>query len=193
MFSRKKINNRILQDDDNASSIHNIMNLVPDAVEQELGIKIYYMTYKFTYSNQVSNSHSSPVNGTTNFLRHKDMPLYYQGFRGHVLMHICNSIDGITRYLSRHHPESINGLNFGSGGGSSIDGLINNTESFKLKSISYDCNIFLDDFPVLKKETNKILNLEKLRNSQSSSHNVSHSKQLVDLSGKYLREGYRVI
>lgn len=100
-------------------------------------------------SNKVSNSHSCPKNGVSNFMRVSDKPLYYPGLTGRIWYRT----DG-SDYSSFSDP--VSGLvHTGTGGYGAYSGKW--TDLYKMYALvnkekelyycSYDCKVFGDDFP----------------------------------------------
>ena len=121
--------------------------------------KLIGLVFEVRYSKIVGNTHSCPINGVTNWaLREEGKPTGYPGFHGRVWLRFMNnqgSFGSNVLYKT--------GLNTGTGGGGSYDGIWKQliTASYKLSKVtnetnetelrnkynlfcySYDCKIFL--------------------------------------------------
>lgn len=127
----------------NATSIQDIIDMSIEAAKQidpKSALKSVILNVK--YSENVSNSHSSPVKGVSNWCgRDKDQPTGYPGLYGNIIFeyekyHSSNDI--FTAY-----GKGIVGINTGSGGYNSKG--------------NYGVTIFLDDFPLIKAKIEKEL------------------------------------
>lgn len=96
--------------------------------------------YELRYYDHVSNSHSAPINGETNWGRKKEgIPTGYPGFKGRVWGYDNSVGCSISEYCGAFYNKvKIPGLHTGSGGGSG--------------EYRYEFQFFLDDFPSFKKE-----------------------------------------
>jgi len=99
-------------------------------------IKIFNLDVN--YSESVSNSHSCPKNGVSNFGGRecfpdgKPRPRGYPGFRGKIIFQLSHNLGWASDVMKN------TGLHIGSGGGSGN------------LMYHYEFNLFLDDFPVIK-------------------------------------------
>jgi hypothetical protein len=102
-----------------------------DSVRDSFSVKITYL--ELTWSDSVSNTHSCPHNGVTNWgSDRKDAPRGYPGWRGRIEYEISHEIPGFSSSLmegSRIH--------IGSGGGGGL-------------KYGYSVQFFADDWPELQ-------------------------------------------
>lgn len=91
------------------------------------------LSMQLIFSDLVSNSHSAPKSGVTNWYRDKALPLGYPGFRGQV------SWRDNKRWSDHHRARTemldLIGVHTGTGGGG-----------------TYECRIYIDDWPGLQQE-----------------------------------------
>lgn len=132
------------------------------------------LAFKMEYSPKVSNSHAHPHNGVGNFNRKDDLPLYYPGFEGRIWFRTSRSFDGFSSSLMNEVM-----VHTGTGGGGGYGGPWENIgthvyklrqECFKVDNIhtfSYDCRIFLDDFPAISNNITKQITYDVLNDKQS--------------------------
>ena len=140
--------------------------------------KLIGLVFEVRYSKIVGNTHSCPINGVTNWaLREEGKPTGYPGFHGRVWLRFMNnqgSFGSNVLYKT--------GLNTGTGGGGSYDGIWKQliTASYKLSKVtnetnetelrnkynlfcySYDCKIFLDDFSGMQHLFNKLITFDAI-------------------------------
>jgi hypothetical protein len=95
---------------------------------------------RMQWGNHVSNTHSAPRGGVTNWDRDPLLPAGYPGWTGRVTMQVRvpNNHDGFgSDYFAK------TGVHTGTGGGcGQIDGI---------RNYSYDVTVFADDFATMKK------------------------------------------
>ena len=152
------------------------------SLEADLGIKITQLDLRF--DTLVSNSHSSPLNGVTNWSRVSDIPSGYPGW--------CGQFQG-TNIRYEEYETFFNvfsyffpGVNTGSGSGGD--------------KFNYSLSIFIDDFPKIKSEYEKYLELnpkyvkfkEETKLSESRlqhfcENSVSNNTELKALKEQYLK------
>jgi hypothetical protein len=101
-----------------------------DQIRSEFSIRITYLDLK--WSNNISNSHSCPRTGVTNWMRSNDKPLGYPGWTGRIEYVISHELPGFGDLFRGI------GINTGTGGG---DGT----------KYGYDVRFFADDWPGLSK------------------------------------------
>ena len=98
-----------------------------------------------TFDMSIPNTHSCPINGTTNWWGTKDAPKGYPGFAGRLWLVYKYSPSGFGRELAKDssiHPGS---------GGSGYYDLANHLCDYdKEYPLSWYCKIFIDDFPKLE-------------------------------------------
>lgn len=103
------------------------------------------------WSSHVSNSHSCPLNGVTNWCNsYDDRPTGYPGWQGRIKFKTTCEIPGFMSALFKN-----TGINLGSGGGGG-------------QYYTYDVSIFVDDWPKLRKATH----LSLLKNNTYSENFV---------------------
>lgn len=86
----------------------------------------------FSYCLNLSNTHSSPKSGVTNWRREKTLPMGYSGWRGRIRFNFSEDLPGfLSDYMSRFN------IHLGTGGGSH-------------KDLYYDFCLWADDWPAWK-------------------------------------------
>lgn len=96
--------------------------------------KLVYIKFKVEWNNNISNTHSAPRNGVTNWYREEDKPKSYPGWKGRITF----KIDGCVQ-LSHLFDNHICGINTVAGGGG--------TDS----EFNYEVCLFADDWPEMYK------------------------------------------
>lgn len=108
------------------------------------GIPIFEeLHWEVNYYDHVSNSHSAPINGETNWGERKEgVPTGYPGFSGRIWGSYNPKDRSISEYCGNfsHDRVIIPGLHTGSGGGGGD------------RKFSYQFQFFLEDFPTFKEE-----------------------------------------
>lgn len=160
------------------TNLFEIWDSVLDKHPNQLGVFMH-----LTHSYNVSNTHSSPKNGVTNFCSKNNLPKGYPGFFGRIWIFTYNKLDRYKRMPPwGHDVYHRSGIHTGSGG-SGIYGFseINNTIISDLKEkynfcintkyseiykttrykqhcpYGFEVKIFLDDFPELFAEERRQL------------------------------------
>jgi len=122
----------------NATSIPHLIQLCKEIAKKVWDVELDF-TLDIRYSNQVSNTHSAPVGDVRNWHGEADKPCGYAGFHGRI-RGTCQGktdISGSNFFNgAQNFEKGIVGINTGSGGGGRF---------------SYDVSLFLDDFPLIKK------------------------------------------
>ena len=91
------------------------------------------LNMQLIFSDLVSNSHSAPKSGVTNWYRDKALPLGYPGYRGQVTWR--DNKYRSDQHLARSEMLDLIGVHTGTGGGG-----------------TYECRIYIDDWPNLRQE-----------------------------------------
>ena len=141
----------------------------------------------------LSNSHSSPIEGKTNFFRKDDLPTFYKGWNGIITIVFSKEENtGKNRDKIENILKNFPGINTGSGGYRGKE-----YKSVKGYVLQYDLRLYLSDFPELKKLhmkyeslldkkdkwDKKIENLCNIKNEQDEEI-ISNSLKLKDIDNK---------
>lgn len=195
MFSTNDFDRSILEGFNNSETIHDIVSSMPSMVSTIYKKQIYHIDYNMSYSAYIANTHSAPITGVENFTRDENLPLHYAGYIGTMTVHIEK--DGgfaeLTRYFSGSGKDSIKGINFGSGGGGgSVLYMNSNTRDIatNISILSYQCTVFIDDFPNLKKNTERLIWLSGLKHLCTNPSFSRHYKKLKDIKGSWVLKGH---
>ena len=89
------------------------------------------LSMQLMFSDLVSNSHSAPKSGVTNWYRDKALPLGYPGYRGQVTW--SDNKRRSDQHLARSEMLDLIGVHTGTGGGG-----------------TFECRIYIDDWPGLR-------------------------------------------
>lgn len=129
------------------------------------------LSFDLQYSTSVSNSHDAPHNGVTNWSgQNKSAPLYYRGLVGRIWYRLSRKNPGFSSNLF-----GCTMVHTGTGGGGGYNGPWEKVSNYEynlrrsncrvddLYIFSFDCRIFLDDFPALDNEINKRITYDLLR------------------------------
>lgn len=132
------------------------------------GSRLLALAFRAQYSDTVSNSHSAPLNGETNWGgKKKDVPRSYPGFHGRIWMAVPRGTKEIDRY-NTDITSIMNQMRIftGTGGYGNYDSpFVANMLSWKghrlfwhdiferVDMYSYDFRIYLDDFSSIKMGT----------------------------------------
>ena len=117
-----------------------------DKIRDVFGIKITLLELK--WEENVSNTHSCPFNGVTNWSREHGLPTGYPGWRGRIDFSLTVDPPGMGSDMLKG-----TGINTGSGGGGH-------------QSRSYDVKFFEDDWPGLARTRNEVL-IQQIKNEAS--------------------------
>lgn len=116
-----------------------------EATFEQLNFEIYY-------SENVSNSHSAPINGVENWGGKEGLPKGYPGFQGRITGEYTSDKKSISEYCGSFYGKvKIPCIHTGSGGGGG-DG-----------KFGYQIQFFIDDFPNFKKEFEAEYGLRKAK------------------------------
>jgi hypothetical protein len=99
------------------------------------------------FENVVSNSHSAPINGVSNFSRETGKPLGYPGWHGNIDVHIDGGYDrsvGDACEMLNHYAK----IHTGSGGS-------------RKHGLGWDGRIYASDFPKMEERILGVLKLQK--------------------------------
>jgi len=152
----------------NATSFSEYVKLCIEYINKiNEGIGITYSGLKFHslyYSENLSNSHSSPIGMPTNWSGKAELPTGYPGWRGRVTFK-KEYVLSKKKYMSSSDYSEINdiykgilGLNTGTGGGG-------------YEECSYDVSLFIDDFPLIKEKYNRLSYLKEKKEAHTSEVN----------------------
>lgn len=108
---------------------------------------------RMSYSTKVSNSHSSPRKGKTNWGGYRDkegIPKGYPGFRGYINYSLwCPKHEEDMRFVDFRRCLGVFGIHTGTGGG-------RGDEPDGTQKYGYDVKVFVDDFDAIKEHINEI-------------------------------------
>ena len=159
----------------NSLTFFDLVNDAFDVADEHLkqyGSRMVGLAVQGSYHDQISNTHSCPHNGITNWGgKHADRPTGYPGFYGRIWMVVPHG----TKDLQTHRFPGVDitdvmnqmGLHTGTGGYGEYNSPFipthfkhnsprNGTRAFwkylyeLVDMYSYDCRIYVDDFPSLK-------------------------------------------
>lgn len=118
----------------------------------------------------VLNTHSSPINGIRNFSRESYKPTCYKGWNGTIVIVLKKRPVGFCSNIIGYKT----GVNTGSGGyrGDSYKGLEN------CYVTAYELRMYIDDFPIIKKQYEKLLEYENLYNRYINQLCIKEDKAL---------------
>lgn len=150
-----------------------------------------------TYSDKVSNTHSCPRNGKTNWRWHNHLPKGYPGWKGRV-----------WAFYSKQQPwmsSDVFGnslIHTGSGGYGvySIGDPIKASIQFREDSssytyngqyvypVSYGCEVFLDDLPAYKKVIEKEILIHDKKYKEKLTEHLLHGTRPTGFKPKYINK-----
>ena len=142
------------------STMDELAECVLMTIQHKTKKKCVWFKWEVEYNRKVSNSHSAPLCGVTNWTGDDDKPMWYRGFSGRVWIRyknvsICFGSDGLSGTL----------IYSGTGGFGSYDGPWSRVASeyhhkvylagkksrfVKPHIYSYDLKIWLDDWPLIR-------------------------------------------
>lgn len=160
----------------NAKSISELETLIVQAsesVSDVLGVEIRNVTFDVHYCCYMPTSHDTPIG--TSVCDVRTQKLKFDGFRGKIeyVVEIVNKAKARRKFYSDYpgsyvfnkgsRPNSISGINTGTGGGRGDckDGA----------RYCYEVDLFLEDFPLMKKELEKYQKAKEERNITVSAFN----------------------
>lgn len=109
------------------------------------------LEFELVYSENVSNSHSAPINGVENWGGKEGLPKGYPGFQGRITGEYNSIGKSISEYCGAFYNKvKIPGIYTGSGGGGG-------------GTFGYQFQFFIDDFPNFKKEFEYNYHTEKAK------------------------------
>jgi len=136
-------------------------------VKNKINDEVVYLALQVEYSDKVSNTHSSPINGSTNFSGTKiNTPKSYPGYRGRcwIGFNLNKNTGKPYNPTFQMFYSSITGIHSGTGG-YGLYSLDNYNVPFKhlfkydkvkrsylIYPLSTDTKIFIDDFPSMTQE-----------------------------------------
>ena len=123
----------------NSFSFDNLAENINIFLKETCGDSFENIHFDISYSDRISNTHSAPITGETNFSCNPDRPRGYPGFSGKITGNYSKNKKTLSAYTDSHNKFSIPGLHTGSGGGGG-------------KSWHYGFIIFLQDFPHIEKD-----------------------------------------
>tara|TARA_Y100000310_G_scaffold30979_1_gene29408 strand:- start:10750 stop:11646 length:897 start_codon:yes stop_codon:yes gene_type:complete len=142
-----------------ATSVDHFVELVKECINLKLkaeGNKATCVDLKVSvsYSNGISNSHSSPVSGVCNWSeRDKDKPTSYPGYGGRVWVAYSKDPGGFAGgSLVTYYRLHTGAGGYGAYGSSDFQDHLNDG----CYCLTYDCKIFLDDLPLVKAEVDRL-------------------------------------
>lgn len=168
-------------------------------VAQYRGFPVVGLAWELIYNPDVSNSHSSPVNGQTNFNRREDLPKGYPGWTGRVWIRYANSEFG-----KHHGSDALNRVqtytgkvSLGSYGGPwedvarDIHRQGHPDPVAELKIYSYSYQIFEDDWPAVRRwrEQQSIVRILQGQDGLSLTHNFFWMDPETRARDKEIRHG----
>lgn len=183
----------------NAQTVDDLFQNIPFAVSHNFEAEVINMKYNVVYKTEVSNSHSSPIDGVENFMRDKSKPLYYKGLQGHISFTVVkdSGISSGSSMFGKRSKHAIAGINLGSGGGNSVQ-YMKDGELFIAMSYSYDIKVFTDDFRFLKKAVlDRYEKLEEGADKQERLHKLKYPRRYyhrlpikLEFNGSYINDKY---
>lgn len=138
--------------------------------------KVAGFSMRMHYSDTVGNAHCSPIRGVDNFSRQNDLPTGYAGWVGRVWIRYQNEIRTFGS-----DPFRTTNTHTGSGGRGSYDGpweKICDVQRKHQREIfypepgvySWDYRIFLDDWPKLKRNHEKLQTFNALAETRTNQY-----------------------
>lgn len=148
-LKEKKIRNDIRL---TATSWSNLEQQVNDFAKSK-GFKLTVIFSDLKYDPRLSNSHNSPVTGTSNWCGQDDKkPKHYPGYHGKVTVHYEAEKKSSDDFLiGGFNGIKIPGISTGSGG------------SRGSSEYSYELYLFIQDFPLIEAKVKKAHELEELQ------------------------------
>lgn len=123
--------------------------------------KLIDMKLDVRYHSNASNSHSSPMSEVSNFSRKPELPTGYPALVGRVrFKYECSH-----NYLKRIGSDILRFINTGTGGGSVFNQ-------------GYDVTLWLDDFPLIKRQVEECLQEQKRLELLTDEIETSYKKQI---------------
>lgn len=132
------------------------INYTNDVVFDGQTTRLIGLAWDLIYSDSVSNSHSCPIGGVTNFSRESELPLGYPGFKGRLWIRLNQEVAGIVSRIP-----AMAFIHTGTGGIGSYGGPWTG-ENADMPVYSWDMKVFLDDWPLLESVA-----IEKLRHEET--------------------------
>jgi hypothetical protein len=136
--------------------------------------KVLGLVWDINYSARVSNSHSRPLNGVSNFMRNEDLATAYPGFTGRVWIRYSEECVGFGS-----DPFRATLTHTGTGGGGSYGGIWETVSGARFRRYghshrknqyppiachSWDYRFFLSDFPAIERIISEAETLAILKN-----------------------------
>lgn len=132
-----------------------------------LATPVVNISIDLSYSKQVSNTHSCPHNGVTNFCRNKDFPQSYPGLIGRIDYSVRTYKDQTYRYPGSSDMWSGTRIHTCSGGG----GGSRMQKGILTQSFGYGVTLFFDDWPAMANEYEKAMIWIALNDSKHANVN----------------------
>lgn len=145
-------------DSTNINDLDQLGHSVVNHIEQNLtnGVHLCGLKWTIRYLDSVSNSHSAPLSGVTNWENDRNQPTGYEGFEGRVWCCLSDDPDGFGS-------DAFRGTMTHTGtGGYGNYGTEWKNDSATLCPLSYQYTIFLDDFPSLRENLMKQYDSENI-------------------------------
>lgn len=119
---------------------------------------LYDIIFSHVYFGDISNTHSAPINGVSNFSSHPDKPTSYKGWGGSITIIYKKEPNTFGSDVIDYNT----GINTGSGGyrGKEYGDFFKNCYVCE-----YGLRMYLDDFPLIKEKYENYKKLEDLYNA----------------------------
>lgn len=145
---REKEINKYIDNFINSFSFDNLADNINTFLEAVYDDSFEDIHFDVSYNKKVSNTHSAPIDGVTNFGCHDDLPRGYPGFTGKITGTYSRNKKTLSFYTDRF--ASIPGIHTGTGSGSG-------------EKWQYAVRIYMQDFPHFEKDFNKRHLLEEAK------------------------------
>lgn len=164
--------------------------------------KLLLLKFNDLHFGDVSNSHSCPIGGKTNWSgRDKDLPTSYKGWNGDItIVYSQTKNTDLDRDRVENLVEHFPGINTGSGG--YRGDVYNDVKGYVLQ---YNLKLYLDDFPVIKQQYEEYEKLLKEKNNWENtiddlyveeiirSEEIKQYEDVLTVYGEKLKEIHEVI
>lgn len=124
---------------------------------------IRYKFFTLFWSNTVSNTHCCPYNGVINSYYNKNFPTSYPGWTGRMGYFVQSYKDQNHCYPGGSDLWNNTRINTGTGGGGGNRNNLTYEQYFE-----YEITLFADDWPLMKKEYEKVILLSYLKNKNTN-------------------------
>jgi len=164
------------KDPETLDELFDMVKVVINDNLKEIGeLRVTGLGLRLIENSSVSVWHDAPIGCKTNWGgRDKNAPRYYEGYTGRIWLRVNDKYSAWTNDLFRG-----SATHTGTGGGGSYDGQWNKINILFFKApkrlkkkfidpqiTSYDCKVFLQDFPILQEKVEKEKVWDTLKNNK---------------------------